>query len=301
MISLPAASNLVPRTPRDDPSPISLGEDVVAGEIAAGRLDLDDTDWNQILNSFVGEGESVIEDSTVRGQATPPLKSGAIVPLLPKPIFPKLEASESPTNTSLLSMAKPLSGSPVHPDTDILRSTGKNRQMTIPPLPPSHVLSSDAAEVQYIASFDQDEVRQNAFFFIVSRGGMIVEQPGNRRLRRIVNMFAPEYVDTHRPNRGALKHQVFNLCRCQFEFVIQKQVFMRFYERDMDGPGRRHLSTGRIESILRANGGLALIQSCKDTDFIRVGEECALDVVGHLLRDAANEVRRARCAPKDAP
>lgn len=124
---------------------------------------------------------------------------------------------------------------------------------------------------------------------------MVLEQPGNRRLRRIVSMYAEQYVQTKRINRGALKHQVYNLCRSQFEFVIQKQAFMRYYEKDSgEQSGRRQLSAGRIRSILDTNGGIRPIQACQDTDFVRVGEECAIDVVGHLLRDAANEFRRSQ-------
>ena len=160
---------------------------------------------------------------------------------------------------------------------------------------PASSVSSSLPPPRQIVSFAQSEVRQNAFFFIVSRGGMVLEQPGNRRLRRIVSMYAQQYVQTRRIDRGALKHQVFNLCRSQFEFVIQKQVFMRYYEKDvLEKSGRRQLSPGRIRSILDTNGGLGPIEACEDTDFVRVGEDCAIDVVGHLLRDAANEFRRAQ-------
>ena len=145
---------------------------------------------------------------------------------------------------------------------------------------------------EMIVSFPASEVRQNAFFFVVSRGGMITDQPGNKRLRRIINMYAQVYIHTRRVDRGALKRQVFDLCRCQFEFVIQKQAFMRSYDRHLLQKGGRHLSSKRIRSILEANGGVQYIVCCEDTDFIRVGDECALDVVGHLLRDAANDLRR---------
>lgn len=156
------------------------------------------------------------------------------------------------------------------------------------------VMSAQNAEgALTTVAFPQSEVRQNAFFFIVSRGGMVTEQPGNKRLRRIVNMYAQLYIEARRVDRGALKHQVFDLCRGQFEFVIQKQAFMRSYERHLQQSGGRHLSPDRIRSILEANGGVQRIMSCEDTDFIRVGDECALDVVGHLLRDAANALRRS--------
>ena len=163
---------------------------------------------------------------------------------------------------------------------------------------PEPAVSSAENEVgslqRTIVSFSESEVRQNAFFFIVSRGGMVLDQPGNRRLRRIVNMYAEPYVQAQRINRGAIKNQVYNLCRGQFEFVIQKQVFMRSYAKDVvEKSVRRHLSHVRIHSILEANGGLGPIQACEDTDFVRVGEDCAIDVVGHLLRDAANEFRRS--------
>eukprot|EP00977_Amphora_coffeiformis_P025358 scaffold19336_cov199-Amphora_coffeaeformis.AAC.3 len=143
-------------------------------------------------------------------------------------------------------------------------------------------------------SFPLSEVRQNAFFFVVSRGGMVMDQPGNKRLRRIINMHAQVYIHARRVDRGALKRQVFELCRWQFEFVIQKQAFMRSYNRHLQQEGGRHLSGDRIRSILEANGGVKPIICCDDTDFLRVGEECAFDVVGHLLRDAANDLRRSQ-------
>lgn len=159
--------------------------------------------------------------------------------------------------------------------------------------------SSDYAHAQHhsehqIVTFPQTEVRHNAFFFVVSRGGTVMEQPGNRRMRRIINMYAEQYVQTRRLDRGTLKRQVYDLCRGQFEFVIQKLVFMRYYTKDLQNTGKRQLSHGRIQSILDVNGGIEAITSCEDTDFIRVGENCALDVVGHLLRDAANEFRRSQ-------
>lgn len=149
-----------------------------------------------------------------------------------------------------------------------------------------------AIQPQLTVSFPVDKVRQNCFYFVVSRGGMVLEQPGNLRLRRIIETYAEQYVHARRHDRGLLKQQVFGLLDQQFEFVIQKQAFMRFYERDINRAGGRQLSRVRMDSILQANGGVGPIQRCPDSDFIRVGDDCALDVVGHLLRDAANEIRR---------
>ena len=153
---------------------------------------------------------------------------------------------------------------------------------------------SQNTESRGILSFPLSEVRQNAFFFVVSRGGMIMDQPGNKRLRRIINMHAQVYIHAKRVDRGALKRQVFDLCRKQFEFVIQKQAFVRSYNRHIQQEGGRHLSGNRIRSILEENRGIQPIMCCHDTDFVRVGEECAFDVVGHLLRDASNDLRRSQ-------
>ena len=165
----------------------------------------------------------------------------------------------------------------------------------IPEFPVSEdALLSQSTQSLGIPSFPLSEVRKNAFFFVVSRGGMIMDQPGNKRLRRIINMHAQVYVHAKRVDRGALKRQVFDLCRRQFEFVIQKQAFVRSYNRYMQQEGGRHLSGNRIRSILEENRGIQPIMCCHDTDFVRVGEECAFDVVGHLLRDAANDLRRSQ-------
>ena len=153
--------------------------------------------------------------------------------------------------------------------------------------------TSGTQVTQPIVSFPMDEVRQNSFFFVVSRGGLVSEQPGNRRLRRIIDLFTEPYINARRQDRGVLKQQAFHLLRQQFEFVIQKQVFMRYHERHQSQAVGRQLSRVRLDSILDANGSsIDAIDACDDTDFVRVGEACAFDVVGHLLRDAANELRR---------
>jgi hypothetical protein len=157
------------------------------------------------------------------------------------------------------------------------------------------VFSSEISQTQpKVAAFPQSRVKMNPFFFVVSRGGFVLEHAGNRRMRRIINQYADTYIQTRRLERGHVKNQVFDLCKGQFEFVIQKSSFLRYYEKDQQRGARRQFSNGRVQSILDANSGLQAILSCQDTDYVRVGDSCAIDVVGHLLRDAANELRRSR-------
>jgi hypothetical protein len=144
------------------------------------------------------------------------------------------------------------------------------------------------------STFPQSKVKMNPFFFVVSRGGFVLEHAGNRCMRGIINQYAETYIRTRRLERGRVKNQVFDLCKGQFEFVIQKSSFLRYYAKDQQRGARRQFSNGRIQSILDANGGLDSILACQETDYVRVGDSCAIDVVGHLLRDAANELRRSR-------
>ena len=100
----------------------------------------------------------------------------------------------------------------------------------------------------------------------------MLEQPGNRRLRRIVSMYAEQYVQTKRIDRGALKHQVYNLCRNQFEFVIQKQAFMRYYAKDSNNnnkPDSDVIIRNLLDELILQNATLQ-------------PENVLLDAAGHI-------------------
>ena len=178
---------------------------------------------------------------------------------------------------------------------------------------------SGSSNQQY---FHSEEVLNSSRFFLVGRGGHGNFHKGNRAVRSLVADHANEYVETARKDRAQISiglfdnHPLFQTLL----FVTPRDYVLPRLEKDEEALAakqaqkpkavqgitlpngttipptlssqKRWLSRTRMQSIIEEHGSISNIRSYPKGVYIEVGRDWAIDIIDHLCREQAHEIRK---------
>ncbi|KAL7572136.1 hypothetical protein ACA910_001767 [Epithemia clementina (nom. ined.)] len=169
--------------------------------------------------------------------------------------------------------------------------------------------------------YHSEEVLNSDRFFLVGRGGHGNFHKGNRAVRTLVADHALQYVETPRKDRAQISiglfdnHSLFQTLL----FVTPRDYVLPRLEKDEEAAvstqtptskaqgitlpngatipptlssQKRWLSRTRTQSIIDEHGSISNIRAYPRGVYIEVGRDWAIDIIDHLCREQAHEIRK---------